>query len=249
MALAFGHLPGLRATWRNFIGETYVRLAMLWPDRFNTRAWRDRFTVTGLDDLLACHAEGHPIVLAVIHAHHLNLLRLFLRANGLPVASLNYRPGVTPIRVLINAAVDKHSQLTGTPHKFPLTQLRSAYAFLRSGGCLLVACDKPSDDYVELPTGLGPIRIHLGPLRLAAMTNARVVPAVSWQEGPWQFHFTFREPCIPPAHSADAPAFNRLAEQCLDTWQPLLRKHPAQHNAIPGAWNVPPRPGAEAARS
>jgi lauroyl/myristoyl acyltransferase len=112
-AAVFGRPPGLMPILRSFVGETYARLATLWPDRFMTPAWRSRFMVTGLDDLQACHAAGKPVVLAVIHAQPLNLLRLFLRANGLPVATLTFAQGVTGKRRLINAALDRSSSLAG----------------------------------------------------------------------------------------------------------------------------------------
>jgi len=244
VALAFGTPPGFLPTWRHFIGETYVRLAMLWPDRFRDAAWRRRFTVTGLEALMACHTEGTPVVLAVIHAQHLGLLRLFLRAHGLPVASLVYAPVTSITQQLCNAAADKGSPLAGGPQKFPLARLRSAYAFLRSGRCLLVACDVPTSDAIALPTAIGTIRINVGPFRCAALADAHVVPAVAWQERPWRFHLSFGEPVPPPSHSADLDAFTPLAEHCLATWRPLLLKHPEQHNVVPGAWNRPPQDAA-----
>lgn len=239
---AFGRPPGFMLIWRSFISETYGRLATLWPDRLMTPAWRSRFMVTGLEDLQACHAAGRPVVLAVIHAQPLNLLRLFLRAHGLPVATLTSAPGMTGKRELINAAVDRSSPLAGVPHKFLLSQLRSAYAFLRKGNCLLVACDKKSDDAVALPTDLGGARIHVGPFRLAGLVNASVVPAVCWQVAPWRFHLALGEPMMAPASDSDLTAFMSLAEHCLATWQPLIQRHPEQVHFVRGAWTEAPQP-------
>jgi lauroyl/myristoyl acyltransferase len=238
-AAAYGSPSGFLGTFQAFIGETYGRLVSLWPDRFMMPRWRRRFTVTGLDPLLACRAEGRPVVLAIIHFHHMNVLRLFLRAHGLPVASLTFGPGVTTVRRSINSAVDHGTPLADTPHKFPLEQLRSAYAFLRSGNCLLIACDKPSDDTITLPTDLGTIGIHLGPFRLAAMTNAVVIPAIAWQQRPWRFHVAIGEPARPPAHSSDRSAFQPIAKHCLTTWQAVIRDYPEQLTPSHGAWNVP----------
>lgn len=244
----FGRPPGFIPIWRNFVSETYARLATLWPDRFMTPTWRSRFIVTGLEKLQACHAAGRPVVLAVIHAQSLNLLRLFLRANGLPVATLAFAQGVTGKRQLINTASDRSSSLAGVPHKFPLSQLRSAYAFLRRGNCLLVACDKQSDDAVALPTNLGVVRIHVGPFRLAGLVNASVVPAVCWQVAPWRFHLALGKPMMAPASDSDLAAFMPLAQHCLATWQPLIQSHPEQVHFNRGAWSGGPQP-APAGRS
>jgi lauroyl/myristoyl acyltransferase len=238
-AAAYGSPSGFLVTFQAFIGETYGRLVTLWPDRFMMPRWRRRFTVTGLDPLLACRAEGRPVVLAIIHFHHMNVLRLFLRSHGLPVASLTFGPGVTTVRRSINSAVDHGTPLADTPHKFSLEQLRSAYAFLRSGNCLLIACDKPSDDTITLPTDLGTIGIHLGPFRLAAMTNAVVIPAIAWQQRPWRFHVALGEPARPPAHSSDRSAFQPIAKHCLTTWQAMIRDYPEQLTPGHGVWNVP----------
>jgi lauroyl/myristoyl acyltransferase len=240
-AAAYGRPPGFLSTFRAFIGETYGRLVTLWPDRLTAARWQRRFTVSGLEPLLACQAAGRPVVLAIIHFHHMNLLRLFLRAHGLPVASLTYGPGMTAVRRSINSAVDRCTPLVDTPHKFPLEQLRSAYAFLRSGNCLLIACDKRSNDSILLPTELGTISIHLGPFRLAAMANALVVPAMVWQKRPWKFHVALGEPTLPPANSSDLSVFQPIAKHCLSTWQIMIREYPEQLTPNRGVWNVPPK--------
>lgn len=233
----YGRRPGFRHRWRTCIDETYGRLATLWPDRFDAPAWRKRFVVAGLEQLLACSAAGKPIVLAVIHAPHLNVLRLFLRRQGLPVATLMYSPNVTVVRRLINAAADQRSSLSGTPHSFSLGQLRSSYAFLRSGHCLLIACDKPSEDAIEVHTPLGGLRVHVGPFRLAAIANASVVPAVIWQERPWQFQVDLGQPMTVPPLASDLAAFAPLARHCVATWQFLFVNRPEHIHFFPGAWN------------
>jgi len=182
------------------------------------------------------------VVLAVIHAHHVNLMQLFLRAHGVPVASLTFAPVISESRRLILRAVDRRSPLAGLPHTFPRTELRSAYAFLRDGKCLLVACDAWPEDTVTLPWARGTIRINVGPYRLAALAEASVIPAVCWQEKPWLFHLSFGEPAIAPARSADVLAFEPLARHCLATWRPLLERHPEQVRFTRGAWGAAEQP-------
>ncbi|MSR25690.1 MAG: hypothetical protein EXS06_01540 [Planctomycetaceae bacterium] len=241
-AEACGRPLGSAELWRCFIGETYVRLATLWPERFVTRAWQRRFVVTGLERVLDCQATRRPVVLAVIHAHHVHLIQLFLRAHGVSVASLTYAPQSSEKRRLIHRAVDRRSPLAGLPHSFPRAKIRSAYAFLRDGKCLLVACDVPTKDAVTMPWALGTIRIHVGPYRLAALAEASVIPAVCWQEKPWLFHLSFGEPAIAPARSSDILAFEPLARYCLAIWRPLLERHPEQVGFSPGAWDAAKQP-------
>ena len=241
-AEACGRPLGLAELWRSFIGETYVRLATLWPERFVTRTWRRQFVVTGLERVLDCQAARRPVVLAVIHAHHVNLIQMFLRAHGVPVASLTYAPQSSEKRRLIHRAVDRRSPLAGVPHSFHRAELRSAYAFLRDGKCLLVACDVPTKDAVTMPWALGTIRINVGPYRLAALAEAIVIPAVCCQEKPWRFHLSFGEPASAPARSSDILAFEPLARHCLTIWQPLLERHPEQVRFSPGVWAAVKQP-------
>jgi lauroyl/myristoyl acyltransferase len=241
-AEACGRPLGLAELWRSFIGETYVRLATLWPERFVTRTWRRQFVVTGLERVLDCQAARRPVVLAVIHAHHVNLIQMFLRAHGVPVASLTYAPQSSEKRRLIHRAVDRRSPLAGVPHSFHRAKLRSAYAFLRDGKCLLVACDVPTKDAVTMPWALGTIRINVGPYRLAALAEAIVIPAVCCQEKPWRFHLSFGEPASAPGCSSDILAFEPLARHCLTIWQPLLERHPEQVRFSPGVWAAVKQP-------
>lgn len=241
-AEACGKPLGLPRLWHSFVGETYVRFATLWPERFVTRTWQRRFVVTGLDRVLESQAAGTPVVLAVIHSHHVNLIHLFLRAHGVPIATLTYAPGISEKRRLINRALDRGSPLAGVPHTFSLEELRSAYTFLRDGKCLLVACDVPTKDAVTMPWALGRTRVNVGPYRLAALAAASVIPAVCWQEKPWLFHLSFGEPAIAPARSSDIRAFEPLARHCLTIWQPLLERHPEQVRFAPGVWGAAEQP-------
>ena len=239
---ACGRPLGSAELWQSFIGETYVRLATLWPERFVTRAWQRRFIVTGLERVLDCQAARRPVVLVVIHAHHVNLIQMFLRAHGVPIASLTYASMSSEKRRLIHRAVDHRSPLARVSHTFSLAELRSAYAFLRDGKCLLVACDVPTKDAVTMPWALGTIRINVGPYRLAALAEASVIPAVCWQEKPWLFHLSFGEPGLAPARSSDILAFEPLARHCLTIWRPLLERHPEQVRFTRGAWGAAEQP-------
>jgi lauroyl/myristoyl acyltransferase len=241
-AEACGRPLSLAELWRSFIDETYLRLATLWPERFVTQAWRRRFVVTGLERVLDCQAARRPVVLAVIHAHHWNLIQMFLRAHGVPVASLTHAPQSSENRRLIHRSVDRRSPLAGVPHSFHRAKLRSAYAFLRDGKCLLVACDVSTKDAVTLPWALGTMRINVGPYRLAALAEAGVIPAVCWQEKPWRFHLSFGEPASAPARSSDIVAFEPLAKHCLAIWRPLLERHPEQVRFSPGVWAAAKQP-------
>jgi lauroyl/myristoyl acyltransferase len=222
--------PGILAAWRHFRDELFLMLAASWPDRWLGRRWAGRFHVTGLEEVQRLLAAGTPVVIAVVHFTHLSVLRYLLRARGIPAASLSGFLEEHPTLGFRDTALDRVAGLEGVPNRFFTAGLRSAYDFLRSGNCLIMACDVATAATVAVTTDLGTLDVAVGPFRVAQMTGAVVVPAILWESGRWRFEARFGEP-FSPAGDADRPeTFRPCAERCMQHWLPVMQSFPTQYD-------------------
>lgn len=233
--------PGLGATWRHLIDDIYLMVATFWPDRWHEPRWARRFHITGFAAVQRLADEGTPVVIAVVHFMHLSMLRYVLRSRGIPAASLVGFRGEHPTMALRDALLDRMTGLEGVAHRFVAADLRSAYAFLRSGKCLIIACDVATPENVAITTDLGTLHMAVGPFRLAQMTGASVIPAILCQPSRWRFEARFGEP-FRAEDDADSPeAFRPAAERCMQHWLPVMQAFPTLYDGGLGrVWGVEP---------
>jgi len=225
-----GERPGIMATWRHLIDEAYLMLATCWPDRWHEPGWARRFHVTGLEDVEQLANAGTPVVIAVVHFTNMSMLRYVLRSRGIPAASLAGFREHHPTAGVRDEALDRLAGLTGVPNRFVAADLRSAYHFLRSGNCLIIACDVETQQNVAVTTPVGTLHVAVGPFRLAQMAGGVVVPAILWQSGRLRFEASFGEPIRPePARGMPEP-FRPIAERCMRHWLPVMQAFPTQYD-------------------
>jgi len=230
MARVHGARTGLWQSWRQAVDRLAMRLVCLWPERFLVNPWRSRLSITGLDGVRDRLASGTPLVFAVLHFGELLLLHSVLRAHGIPVASLTVS-GDIRYRGHTDAVAEAAGGLVGVPRRFlKETGLRQAYCFLRSGGCLLIACDLSSKHSVDVSTDLGTVRLATGAFHLAGMAGACVVPVILWQERRWRFGLSCGAPLDPSAGSTDT--VERIAAACVAHWVPVLVRYPEQYTYL-----------------
>lgn len=226
--------PGLFATCRHLMDESYMMLATSWPDRLLEPRWQRRMAVSGFTAVRELYEARTPIVLAVVHFTHMSMLRFMLRSHGIPAASLAGFRNPHPTIDIRNAALDRTVGLTGVPNSFVAADLRSAYDFLRSGNCLIIACDVASPASIAMRTDLGTLHMATGPFRLAAMTGATVIPAILWQARRWRFSVDFGKPIAMPADFSMPEDFRPAAQRCMDHWLPVMRRYPTQYDGALG---------------
>ena len=227
MARVHGVRPGLWESWRHAVDRLSMRLVCLWPERFLVNPWRSRLSITGLEEVRDRLTAGTPVVFAVLHFGELILLHSVLRAHGIPVAGLAV-PGDRRYRDHSAAVAEVAGGLRDVPRRFMRdTGLRQAYCFLRSGGCLLIACDLSSKHSVDIPTDLGTVRLATGAFKMAGRVGACVVPVILWQERRWRFGLACGSPLDPSDGSTDA--VKRIAEACVAHWIPVIKRYPEQY--------------------
>ncbi|MBX3733950.1 MAG: hypothetical protein KF791_15345 [Verrucomicrobiae bacterium] len=223
--------------WRRLVGNLYFRMATFWPDRLRSHRWRDRMRIEGLEPILKARDGGTPVVFATLHLNTLSLMRYLLRAHGIPAATLITNPSRNGLIRLRDEDQDRVTHLGGIPHTFHTDDLRQAVAFLKSGKCLMVACDLGSPRSLRLATRQGTLTVALGAFRLAQATGALLIPALTLQEDPWRFVTHIAPPVALPGNPETDEAFRPAAEQWIRELLPHLERFPSQYDPLnKGVW-------------
>lgn len=229
--------PELPWQWRRLVANLYFRLATFWPDRLRHRRWRDRMRIEGLEPVLKAQHRGIPVIFATLHLNTLSLMRYVLRAHGVPTATLITNPSRNEMIRLRDEAQDRVTGFGEIPHTFHTDDLRRAVAFLKSGKCLMVACDLGSPKSLRLATPNGTLTAALGAFRLAQTTGALLVPIITQQEAPWRFVTHVAPPVALPENPDADEAFRPAAEQWIQELLPYLERFPSQYDPLnKGVW-------------
>ena len=185
--------------------------------QFLERRWRRRVRLQTPGPVRELERSGRGMILASAHYSALLFLGRWLCAAGFA----HRRLGVF---------VDNPSWLDANmrrlsdgrrlaPRVFSPAHLRRAHAFLRRGGVLIVTVDFARGRMLRLPVGDQFLVVSTGALRLAAATDAAVVPCIARERWWWRGQVSFGEP-LPREWIADTArhpaAAARIAELQAD---------------------------------
>jgi lauroyl/myristoyl acyltransferase len=215
--------------WRRRVRLNLARLIWLWPDRLQTTRWQKGCRCTGLEQLERLRAEGRPVVLAMLHFGPVPVLRYWMRAQGLPVASLATRPPTwgAPFRAYLDRLSDQASGLMGVAHVFNTTQLKSMCRFLEGGQMLLIAVDGEAGRQQQVPgTDYGFIMAP-GAIRLAARRQAVVVPCLIRAEPAWGVTIQVGDP-VPQEWVAQKAWHAASCAHLLRAFRSMIHDEPEQ---------------------
>jgi hypothetical protein len=190
---------------RQWRGNAYLNnLLEYFPERLAETKWMDRCRIEGLDCLRQARQGGRPVVLAFGHFGPYFLLRYWLRAAGVPVATLV--KGNSEFRSGVRRRGDQLSPFPGVPTVFHLDQLRAANEFLAAGNSLLVAIDNVTGKQMNVP---------------------ELIPCSIIDEGGWRFHIELGRP-VPAGCLAAEVDWVRAGKHLLDELLPRFRNRPRQ---------------------
>lgn len=187
------------------------RLLEHFPDRLGSAKWLGRCRIEGLDHVRQAQAEGRPVILAFCHFGPYYLLRLWLRAAGLPVTMLIQGRAATRRRWL--RFTDRFAPFPNIPGGLYQDQLRTVDDFLAAGHPLGIALDARHGKQMTLPFCPGwSYQMPTGAVRLALRHQAALIPCTILDEGGWRFRIRFdppvpRELLTPGADWAAAGAY------------------------------------------
>ena len=220
--------------WRQRVAVNASSLVRFWPDRLQEPRWQGccrLYNAEALDGIL----RTRPVILATLHYCSLVVLCHWLRSRGWPMAALSARSSehLPAYRKRLDSLADQQSGLADVPRFFGLDELWEARDFLSADArsLLLVAVDAPygkrpltvSVNDFELP-------IQTGAFRLAALSNAVVVPCLIRAVGGMGVEIRFGNP-IPDHLIMDQRQHSAAAEQLFEELLPVIGECPEQCHA------------------
>jgi hypothetical protein len=195
-------------------------------DRLAEDKWMSNCHIKGLEHIRQARQNGCPVVLAFCHFGPYYLLRFWLRAAAIPVATVV--GGKSKSRPRLSRFEDHFSPFQTIPAAFHLDQLRAMVGFLAAGNLLLIAIDGKAGSRVNVPFCDGwNFQMATGAVRLAIRHQAELIPCSIIDEGRWRFRIELgrpvpREFLTPEADGLCAGKF------LLNEMLPHFQAHPEQ---------------------
>ena len=237
--------PASRRLWQA-VGAHHARFVYLFPDRLPERRWLKRCRLVGASDPIQWPQRERRIVFASLHFGPFETLPYWLRAHGLAVTVLVGRPAP---RQKLKQRQYALSPPSGVPVVLPVTEMgriREAVSQVRH---LLVMMDVNRGRQIEVPFEQLVFRLATGAIRIAALTDADLIPCLTTVAGGWRFTIHFGAP-VPPRYLGSAPDIPGAALHLLKEFMFVVRQDPAQCgyrflSCIRAAESVPGDYGAE----
>jgi len=214
--------------WQEMIGT------ILSYHRLGSPYWQKRFQVSGKPPHALPEWGKRPMILAYLHTGPFGLNTYWLRSQGIPVVSLV--TGLPPVLETeyfqkMMAIGNLRYGIEGIPQRFERSRsLREGIRFLTPGHALTVAIDGGKlvleDDRHD--AGGFPILVQNGACRLAAQTNAVVIPVAVRRTAPCCFEIRFGKPV--PDELIQKGDFAAGTQHLISELWPDLKENPMDLN-------------------
>lgn len=175
--------------------------AILHYHRLGLPYWQKRFHVRGTQPWDLPEWGSRPVVVAFFHTGAFTLIPFWLRSRGIPAG---FVMGGLPFMVDNEAfqdmrrAGDHRYGVDGVPLTFQRRgpAVRDAFRFLQPGRVLAMALDggRMSSEFDAYDAGGFPFYAKQGACRIAAQTNAILVPMAIRSTAPFKFEVRFGTP-------------------------------------------------------
>jgi hypothetical protein len=206
------------------------RLLEHFPDRLSDPKWLGHCRIEGLDHVRQAQADGRPVILAFCHFGPYYLLRLWLRAAGLPVTMLVQGQAATRRRWL--RFTDRLVPFPDIPNGLYQDQLLALDDFLAPGRVLGVALDARHGKQMTLPFCPGwDYQMPTGAVRLAGRHQAALIPCTIVDDGHWRFRIRL-DPPVPREYLAADADWTAAGSYLLAALQPQMAARPDQVTSV-----------------
>lgn len=207
---------------RQSLGLNHARFLYLWPDRLPSYRWIKRCHLEGNFNLTQAQQLNRPIVFVSLHFGPFETLPVWLRAHGIAVTVLVGRPPPRRAHKLY---------LMSPPADVPLVvsvnEMYRIRQFLRPGQRLLILIDVDRGKQIQVPFDNHSFRMSTGAIRLAAMTNAEMIPCLMVERDTWDFAIHFGSP-VPQRYLGRSPDMKAAATHLLNELLQVVTRYPSQ---------------------
>jgi KDO2-lipid IV(A) lauroyltransferase len=198
-----------------------------WEFPLLERIRRDgRIAIHGGENVAAAHATGRPVLVTGFHLSNWEMIGPGLVTMGFPVTAIYQQPPNRFDHRLVVEARNEWGCILLPPGP---SGARPAYrTLMEKERLLLIYIDECIDGYVYAPFFGRPLKLEgniTRAARLAAMTDAIVIPAYVTRDDGAHFHATYMPP-VEMARSADRDADLAVnVARINDTIEPVIRAH------------------------
>lgn len=207
---------------RQTLGFSHAQFVFLWPDQLPRARWIRRCRLQGNFDLEEFRTPQRPIVFISMHFGPFELLAYWLRAHGIPVTTLVGRP--------ISANLAKLGSLSApadVPLAVAVNDMRRIREAVGRKGRVLIFGDVDRGRQIQVPFEGHSFRMATGPIRIAAMTEAELIPCLIVEAVPWEFVIHFGSP-VPQRYLGRHPNVGAAAQHLLKELSPVVNRYPGQ---------------------
>jgi len=218
---------GRRQRTRDYLNH----ILEFFPERLGKEKWLDQCRFEGLERLHQARQTGRPVILAFCHFGPYYLLRFWLRAAGIPAATLVRGRSVERMRVM--RLKDRLSPFPEISTAFYQDQLRELSEFIAAGNVLLVSIDAPAGRQMDLSFSEGwKLQMATGAMRLARRHQAELLSCAIIDEGSWHFCIRIGQPMprefLVEESRAPDDGWSGAGKYLLAELMPDLRTNPEQ---------------------
>ena len=223
--------------WRFVIRQSlalyHAQLLYVWPDRLRATRWLSRCRLEGGSDYIG-PCEGKRAVVGVsLHFGPVATLPYWLRAHGVVLTSvrspaIEYLQGLTNYQFSLSPPSDvpvflSTSEIGSSPRHSSIRRILGPTKRLG----MLVDVDRGKQFYFRFEDRL--FRMATGPIRLAQMLDAELVPVLIVETSTWKYTIHFGSP-VPQRYLVSPPDMEAIGTHLLQEFSKVITRHPEQCN-------------------